>query len=405
MTRQKPLNIAMLGPFGLHPNKTMRSRAFQLAKEQVKRGHRVEIIMPPWQTPEEAGKVWQEDGVTFRYVSLSGGLPLIVWRMLTAVRQFEPDVVHAFKPKAYSGLTLWCLWQLRRFNTGKRPLLITDTDDWEGAGGWNDRAPYTAVQKHFFAWQEKWGLTHCDQLTVASRALETLAWGHGTPHHKVIYLPNSAGIKTPTLIKVAHAQKRASLGIKPDQPTLLLYSRLFEFNTGRLVAILADVAKEIPDLAILAVGAGLYDDEAATMRQQLKKTNLLDKMIDTGWLNEEALPNVLTIADVGIYLMEDDLLNRTKCPVKLADMLHVGVPVVGEQVGQVSEYIVAGETGLLRPSGDHDGLVADLIGLLQDRELRGRLATQAKHHMQQHFSWEKHAKTLDYHYHQALSQQ
>ena len=404
MSSATSLKIAMLGPFGLHPNKTMRSRAFQLAKEQVKRGHQVEIIMPPWQTPEKAGNTWEENGVTFRYVSLSGGLPLFVWRMLTAVRHFQPDVIHAFKPKAYSGLTMWCLWYLRRLTRGKQPLLVTDTDDWEGAGGWNDRAPYSALQKRFFAWQEKWGLTHCDQLTVASRALETLAWGHGTPKDSVIYLPNSAGIGRSTMTDEERKQKRQALGLTQNQPTLLLYSRLFEFDTGRLVAILADVAKQIPDLAILAVGSGLYDGEAAAMRQQLTEANLLDKIIDTGWLDEAVLPDVLSCADVGIYLMEDDLLNRTKCPVKLADMLQLGIPVVGESVGQVAEYLVSGETGLLRPSGDHNGLVTDLVRLLEDGELRGRLAKQAQQHLSQHFSWKKHAETLDYHYRPQLSQ-
>ena len=138
-----PLKIVMLGPFGLHPNKTMRSRALSLAREQVKQGHQVDIMMPPWQTPEAADTHWDEDGVTLHYVSLKGGLPFIVWRMATAVYQQKPDVVHSFKPKAYSGLTMWCLWYLRRLWSNP-PLLITDTDDWEGAGGWNDRAPYTA---------------------------------------------------------------------------------------------------------------------------------------------------------------------------------------------------------------------------------------------------------------------
>ncbi|NET74406.1 MAG: glycosyltransferase, partial [Sphaerospermopsis sp. SIO1G2] len=126
--------------------------------------------------------------------------------------------------------------------------------------------------------------------------------------------------------------------------------------------------------------------------------HLLHRMIDTGWVSEDSLPNLLACADAGIYLMEDDLLNRTKCPVKLADMLHVGVPVVGERVGQVAEYIISGETGLLRPSGDHTGLVTDLVQLLSDGALRGRFAAQAQQHIQQNFSWDTHAATLDGYY-------
>ncbi|MCZ7673362.1 MAG: hypothetical protein M5U34_42740 [Chloroflexi bacterium] len=45
--------------------------------------------------------------------------------------------------------------------------LIVDSDDWEGWGGWNDRAPYSPLQKRFFAWQEQWGGATATPLTVA----------------------------------------------------------------------------------------------------------------------------------------------------------------------------------------------------------------------------------------------
>ena len=47
-------------------------------------------------------------------------------------------------------------------------------------------------------------------------------------------------------------------------------------------------------------------------------------MIDLGWVELEQLPLLLSSVDVGIYLMDDTLLNRTKCPVKLADMIAYG---------------------------------------------------------------------------------
>ena len=64
--------------------------------------------------------------------------------------------------------------------------------------------------------------------------------------------------------------------------------------------------------------------------------------------------------------MDDNLINRSKCPVKLADMLAVGLPVVAEDVGQVPEYVIQGKTGLLRPSGDVADIASDLVTLLQD---------------------------------------
>ena len=89
----------------------------------------------------------------------------------------------------------------------RRVRLVMDTDDWEGAGGWNDVAPYSRWQKRFFAWQERWGMTHCHRLTVASRALQ--AWAQGMPASQVIYLPNGPGIAVPD---ATTTNRRAQLG-------------------------------------------------------------------------------------------------------------------------------------------------------------------------------------------------
>lgn len=381
------MRIAMVGPFGLHPNKTMRSRAFSLARGLVLRGHQVRILMPPWQTPGEANKQWQEEGVEMRYVPLRGGVVGITWRLIRETLAWQPHVVHCFKPKAYSGLVAWWLWYFQR----RRLRLVTDSDDWEGWGGWNDLALYTRLQKHFFAWQERWGLRHCHALTVASRTLQSLAWSRGVPPARVAYLPNGPGISRNTAGATA---KRAELGLS-QRPLLLLYSRLFEFNTERLVEILRGVRTAVSDLAILLVGAGLYEADAARLHQQFAAAGLEDAITNAGWTARDALPPLLAAADVGIYLMEDTLLNRTKCPVKLVDMLHVGVPVVAEAVGQVPEYVVHGRTGFLRPSGDVAGLTADLITLLQNERRRKEMAAAAQAHIDVHFSWSKAAERLE----------
>ncbi len=358
----------------------MRSRALSLAKPLARRGYEVALFMPPWQTPAETDKTWQEDGVTIRYIPLRGGTLGIARQLIKETLAWQPDVVHCFKPKAYSGLTAWWLWQFHR----RHIRLIMDTDDWEGWGGWNEIAPYSAAQKRFFAWQEQWGMRHNHALTVASRALQTIAWSMGVSPERVVYLPNGPGIGGQ--FSVFSGQSSA--------PTVLVYSRLFEFDTGRLVAILRGVKTAVPQLQILSVGAGLYDEDAANFQAQLAAAGLQEAFTDAGWADEADLPAVLSQADVGIYLMEDTLLNRTKCPVKLADMLSLGIPVVAEDVGQVPEYVVHGRTGLLRPPGDDDDLTADLIRLLQDPGQRQTLSANAAAHIAQNFNWETLADSL-----------
>jgi glycosyltransferase involved in cell wall biosynthesis len=346
-------------------------------------------------------------------------------------------VVHCFKPKAYSGLAGWWLWLFHR----RRIRLVMDTDDWEGWGGWNDLAPYSSRQKHFFAWQERWGMGHNHMLTVASRALETIALSMGVLAERVVYVPNGPGISRGAATKGRWEQ--GSGGDISPLPTVLVYSRLFEFDTERLVAVLQGVKTAVPNLSVLMVGAGLYEDDAAQFRQQLAAAGLTESVIDAGWtepealpdllssadvgiylmedtlLNRtkcpvkladaglteavvdagwtepEALPDLLTTADAGIYLMEDTLLNRTKCPVKLADMAGVGLPVVAEAVGQVNEYVVDGRTGFLRTSGDIKGLTADLIHLLQNPAQRAQMGQAAADHIAANFNWARLVERLE----------
>jgi hypothetical protein len=157
------MNVVMLGPFGLRPKGTMRARALPAARALAARGHRVTLVMPPWHTAEEAGRAWDDatPGVRLEYVSLGGlavpvaGHAVVAARLARRALALRPEVVHAFKPKAYSGLAAALLGAWRRPN--RSFTLIVDSDDWEGPGGWNDREPYSGPQRRFFAWQEAWG--------------------------------------------------------------------------------------------------------------------------------------------------------------------------------------------------------------------------------------------------------
>jgi glycosyltransferase involved in cell wall biosynthesis len=80
--------------------------------------------------------------------------------------------------------------------------------------------------------------------------------------------------------------------------------------------------------------------------------------------------------------------------VKLADMLAVGVPVVAEAVGQVTEYVVNGRTGTTFPTGNIDGVINELIDLLQNPARQAKLAAGARMHIAEHFSWAHLAKRL-----------
>ncbi len=382
------MNVVMIGPFGLWPRGTMGARALPMAKALAARGHTVTVLLPPWQNPEDTGKCWEEDGIRVENISLPPGIPGI-FHLLTAFRltrralALRPDVVHLFKPKAYSGLAHWMLAHLPR---ARRPRLVVDTDDWEGPGGWNDMAPYTPAQRRFFVWQERWGLTHADAVTVASRALESLVWAMGVPPRQVFYVPNGVAKRQ----EPGQGQPRNS----QFATCILLYTRFFEFPVSRVVEVLRRVRERVPGARLLVVGKGLFGEEEQLLR--LAQDAGLDEAVEyVGWVESESLPGYFARADLAIYPFDDTLVNRTKCAVKLRDLLAAGVPVVAEAVGQNREMIRHGETGWLTESGDELAFANAVVRLLEDAPLRARLGQAAARDVWERLAWKRLVETVE----------
>jgi glycosyltransferase involved in cell wall biosynthesis len=388
----------------------MSVRALPMAKALAAHGHSVTLLLPPWQNPEDAGRYWEDNGVAIENIALPPRIPglfhvLTTLRLARRTLALHPDVVHLFKPKTYSGLTHWLLTRLPR---KYRPRLVVDTDDWEGPGGWNEIGGYTPAQRRFFAWQEHWGLTHADAITVASRALESLVWAMGVPPEGVYYVPNGVGHQ-----RTEAGSGRSEIGDWSDDPeslTILLYTRFFEFPVSRVIEVLCRVRKQIPEVRLFVVGKGLFGEEKewfhlaeqhglTIANYESEITNhvlrFTHDITHFGWVPAETLPTYFARADVAIYPFDDTLVNRCKCAVKLLDLLAAGVPVVAEAVGQNGEYIRHGETGWLVKAGDVEAFAEAVTRLLQNKSLRENLGQAAAQDLREKFAWKRLVKKVE----------
>jgi glycosyltransferase involved in cell wall biosynthesis len=419
------VKIVFIGPFGLRPKATMSVRALLLAQALVARGHELTMLIPPWDDPERAGQSWEDGGVHIVNVALPPRLPLLFHILLTRtlVAQalaLKPEVIHCFKPKAYAGLAHLVLWWLRRLGGFPGLRLVVDADDWEQA--WNDLLPYSASQRKLFTWQEKWGLRHADAVTVASRALEKLVIAQGggdssrvfyvpNGYHSVIatgdpfdrlragrrpetghtFLPPSPVPRPPSPAERAMIRAKWQLG---NAPTILLYSRFAEFRLERIVRLVGEVAAQMPQARWLIVGKGLQGEEKR-LEMLLAEADLTEYVCFTGWLPVEQLPIHFAVADVAVYPYDDTLMNRTKCSVKLIDLLAAGLAVVADAVGQNVEYLQNGESGVLTPPADDTALAAALVALLQEPERRQKLGQAARQYLEENFSWSSLAQIVE----------
>jgi glycosyltransferase involved in cell wall biosynthesis len=388
----------MVAPFGLVPKATTSTRILPLATALVARGHRVTVLIPPWDDPARSGQTWVEDGVTIRHIVLPRRFETlgIVQRLRSALRATAPDLIHVFKPKGHGALAVLGL--------ERHWPLVVDTDDWEGAGGWNDSGLYNAPQRTLFAWQERSLPRHAAAATAASRTLQTQLWGFGISRDRVAYLPNGITAKRHgnwAVDRHGAAQVRQDLGLG-TAPTILLYTRFVEFDPARPVAILRAVRERVPDARLLIVGHGFHQEEQ-TLFAAARAANISDALTHLPWVEWSKLPATLAVGDLAILPYDDTLINRAKCSIKTLDLMAAARPIVADAVGQSREYLEQNVSGILIPPEEPAAFGAAVADLLTDATRRQSLGNAAEQHAWAAFSWEHLVTRVEHLYNRAIA--
>lgn len=388
------MKIVFLAPFGIRPKGTVIARMVPLAAALQDLGHTVVIIAPPYTNPDDSGLVEVVCGVPVKNIRLGShnkfmSVLILSWRMFQGAISEKPDIIHLFKPKGYGGFAAMLLLVLRRLGVKLPPLLI-DSDDWEGRGGMNELHPYSTAERFVFNMQEQYLLTRSRGVTVASRTLLTKAVELGVPPDRLLYLPNCV-----THIELGDgAAVRWKLALSPDTPMVLLYTRFFEFSQEKLHFIFEEIFRKVPDVRFLVVGKGSHGEETL-LQQAATDKGFTAAVVMAGWLEPVEIPAYLAAADVAVYPFSDTLINRSKCPAKLTEILRAGVPVVADNVGQIAEYIKPGVSGILCDPDNWQEMADQVVRLLHNRLEAQQLGSTGREYLLQSFCWQLYASKLD----------
>lgn len=396
------MQIVMLAPFGIRPKGTLLARMLPLAQALVRRGHQATIVAPAIHNPEDAGTRLEYKGVAVvhtlkpRWRRLE--LAEQVTALYSAVIAEQPDVLHLFKPKGYSGLTA-LLMQV----TWPALPLVVDTDDWEGWGGWNDLLPYPYAAKLLFDWQERDLPRRAAAVTVASRTLEAQVQSFGVPAERVVFVPNGVeGRKGRRDEREATFQPPTSPSHIAHRTSLLLYTRFWEFELIPFVQALVAIRGQRPETRLLVVGKGERGEEGDLLR--LSERAGLGAMLDyRGWVAPVSIPGLLDVADLALVPLEDTVINRARGLAKLLELMQAGLPIVAHAVGQASDYIEHGHSGLLVPPGDTAAFAGAVIRLIDDEALRARLGKGARLRVERQYNWDLLAGEVERAYGSALA--
>nr|HDO80806.1 glycosyltransferase family 1 protein [Candidatus Bathyarchaeota archaeon] len=173
-----------------------------------------------------------------------------------------------------------------------------------------------------------------------------------------------------------------------DGPVVLFLGRLDPSKgLDYLLRALPVVLEEEPEVKVVIGGQGWLEPVLVSLAKLL---GVEDHVVFTGYVPSEELPSLYSAADVFVSPSLCEPFGLT-----LLEAMACGTPVVSTYAGGIPEFVKPMENGILVDSHSPDQLAYAITLLLQDEELRRKIAENGRRHVEKEFTWERTAeKTL-----------
>jgi glycosyltransferase involved in cell wall biosynthesis len=219
-------------------------------------------------------------------------------------------------------------------------------------------------------------------LFTRAGATKTYLAGQGVPADRIhpVYDPCDFSIYQPA----DRAAARQRFGYGTDE-VVLVHHGILHPNKGndRILRVLARARPQTPQLRFLLVGDG---PERQRLEALARELGVADVVRFTGWLQRmQDVNTALNAGDIGLVMrvgMQADDFHMTGA---LVHNMACGLPILTARLGGVSEVIREDDAGLLFDPDDADALLAQLLRLARDAELRRRLGRRALELARIHF--------------------
>ncbi|WP_250658249.1 glycosyltransferase [Alkalimarinus coralli] len=178
------------------------------------------------------------------------------------------------------------------------------------------------------------------------------------------------GIDTEKLTYIEHSEDTLHIGIVGNMTRHVKRIDLF-------IGAAAIVSKRFPSIQWHIIGDGHLIDE---LKSQAKINGITDQCSFTGRIDN--VVNYLEKLQVGVICSDSEGLSNA-----ILEYMFKGVTAVVTDVGGNPELVRDGETGLLVPPDDEQGLAEALIRLIEDNTLRVALAKNARQAVERDYGW------------------
>ncbi len=368
------LGIAVVCGYAYPADFAQAERDFWLARAYRDRLGTVVLVV---RSPDGVAHLWQNDGITVRYVPRRGIgvlslLPfwlrgvLATWRL---IREYRLVAANA------SDLTGAFILIPLKWLAGVRMLLQLQ---------W----PFFELSPLAFPRWKRWAfrvaaIIAChvaDSIRCVTEDVRQQAIRAGVDARKLIVIPSrcDTAFFDPSRVHTRAAGKGHQL--------LYVGSLTEHKGVDVLLAAMPEILGRVPTARLLVVGDG---PRRRALQEKVARSGLTFAVEFAGYQPYSTLPELLGAADVFVYPSLSEAMPRA-----ILEAMAMERPVVVTRVGGNHEAVRAGIDGLVVPPGDAQALAAAVCRVLEDATLAQSLGRAARGRVLERFSFEENVRAL-----------
>src|SRR5690606_17537791 len=152
-----------------------------------------------------------------------------------------------------------------------------------------------------------------------------------------------------------------------------------------MLAAMPRILARLPDTRLLLVGGG---PQEATLIRQAERLGLGDRVIFTGRVPHDRVPNYSSLVDAFVFPRKSMRLTELVTPLKPLEAMAQGKLVLASDVGGHRELIDHGENGLLFRHDDVRDLARWVVSALDDPVAGRSIIATARRRVNGERNWE-----------------
>jgi len=325
--------------------------------------NRFESCLVCFNSPSEVTSVWENSGIKVYHLNIDKSLSIKgSCKLFGLIRKWRPDVlmVYGLRANLMARPAAW-LCRVPAYITCQRGI-----EDWKNS---------------FQVFLEKATSIFVDVYIGNSQACsDQLMTREKIPPRKLQTIHNGIKLSIPENISEKAQRIRKDYDIPAGVIVIGGVGRLQGVKGQQhLISAAKEVLEKYPDVRFVILGKDFRNGELQKLTRQL---GIQDKVLFPG--HSEDVISWLKCFDIFVLPSLSEGM-----PVAVLEAMFMKLPIIATSVGGVREVVIDGESGIIVPPGQPKSLAKQIIALIEDSQLRQKLANGGFIRASKHFTAEE----------------